>query len=160
MARTMEPLIQRGASEDAAPLSALALRAKGHWGYPEQWLAAWKPELTLSPADIDGMHVHVARWGGRIAGFYALQGRGATLSLEHFWVDPVDMGRGIGRALLRHALKHAAYHGAKHVDIESDPNAEGFYLRLGARRVGWRSRPVAGTARKLPLLLIDVVAAP
>jgi ribosomal protein S18 acetylase RimI-like enzyme len=156
----MEPLIQRGASEDAAPLSALALRAKGYWGYSEEWLEAWKPELTLSPTDIRRMHVHVARVGGRIAGFYALHGGGRTLSLEHLWVGPEDIGRGVGRALLLHALKHAADRGAKNVEIESDPNAEGFYLRLGARRVGWRSRPVAGTARRLPLLLIEVDTAP
>jgi GNAT superfamily N-acetyltransferase len=155
MTSSVEPLIQRGAPEDTAALTALAQRAKAHWGYPEEWLAIWKPELTLSPADIHRMHVHVARLGRRIAGFYALLGQGQTQSLEHFWVDPDDMGRGVGRALLRHALKHAADHGAKDVEIESDPNAEGFYLRLGARQVGWRSRPVAGTARRLPLLLID-----
>ena len=60
MARTLKPLIQRGAAEDAAALTALALRSKAHWGYPQEWLAIWKPELTLSPADIDGMHVQVA----------------------------------------------------------------------------------------------------
>jgi GNAT superfamily N-acetyltransferase len=155
-----EPPIRLAAPEDAGPLSLLARRAKGHWGYPEEWLAAWEPELTRSPADIRRMHVHVARSDDHIAGFYALDGEGRTLTLEHFWVDPDHMGRGVGRTLFRHALDYAAGHGAGKLQIESDPNAESFYVHMGARRVGWRSRPVAGTDRRLPLLVIELTRSP
>jgi len=153
--RTTELRIRRGEPEEADALSEIARRSKAHWGYPEEWLAVWEPDLTLSPADIEGMHVQVAQEDKRIAGFYALDGEGQTLTLEHFWVHPDHMGRGIGRALLHHALEQAASLGAAQLEIESDPNAEGFYVRMGARRVGWRSRPVAGTDRKLPLMVLE-----
>lgn len=156
MARTAQPRIQRGVPEDAGPLSQVARRSKAHWGYAEEWLAAWESDLTLSPEDIRRMHVQVARTDHRIAGFYALDGEVPTLTLEHFWVDPDHMGQGIGRALLRHALVYAAGRGADQVEIESDPNAEAFYVHMGARRVGWRPRPVAGTDRRLPLLVIEL----
>jgi hypothetical protein len=38
--------------------------------------------------------------------------------------------------------------------IVSDPNAEGFYLRMGAQRVGWVAAQPRG--RRLPLLVIHV----
>ncbi len=38
--------------------------------------------------------------------------------------------------------------------IASDPNAEGFYLKMGARRVG--ETPSQPEGRALPLLLLEV----
>ena len=42
------------------------------------------------------------------------------------------------------------------IDITSDPNAEGFYRRLGARRVGRVYAPVGGAPRYLPRLTLEV----
>jgi GNAT superfamily N-acetyltransferase len=63
------------------------------------------------------------------------------------------MGRGIGRSLFIHALGRAKELGFRELEIESDPNAEGFYLRLGARRVSTLVRVVAGQSREVPLLV-------
>jgi hypothetical protein len=46
--------------------------------------------------------------------------------------------------------------GASAVAIESDPNAEGFYLRMGARRVGENVYEIEGPKRKLPLLTVEI----
>jgi len=40
--------------------------------------------------------------------------------------------------------------------IESDPNAEGFYLRMGARRIGIKAAEVDGVQRELPVLVYEV----
>ncbi len=40
--------------------------------------------------------------------------------------------------------------------IESDPHAEGFYLRLGARRVGSLRADVGAVRRTLPVLRLDL----
>jgi predicted N-acetyltransferase YhbS len=66
------------------------------------------------------------------------------------------MGRGIGRALFLHAVNKARELGARTLYIESDPNAEGFYLRMGANRVGVVSGKVAGLFRELPLLAYEL----
>jgi hypothetical protein len=42
------------------------------------------------------------------------------------------------------------------VAIESDPNAEGFYLRMGARRIGENVYEIEGRKRKLPLLTVEI----
>jgi GNAT superfamily N-acetyltransferase len=69
-------------------------------------------------------------------GFYALVGEGSQIELEHLWVLPEHMSAGIGRALFAHAVRRAASLNADLLEIESDPNAEGFYRRMGAIRVG------------------------
>ena len=141
---------------EVAALSELAQRAKAHWGYPAERLAAWRPQLTVSVPDLVELAVFVARQSERPVGFYALGRDGDALCLEHFWVDPPSMGRGIGRLLLRHAQQEARTRGCDVIQIDADPNAEAFYVRLGAVRVGVVAAPVAGTARELPRLRLDV----
>ena len=66
------------------------------------------------------------------------------------------MGTGVGRALFEDAVRRAAALGTEVVGIESDPHAEGFYRRMGARRVGEISYPIDGQRRMLPLLVVEV----
>ena len=71
------------------------------------------------------------------------------------WVEPSAIGTGLGRTLWVHLLGQARALGHRALLIESDPNAEGFYLRMGARRVGERaSKILAG--RMLPVMVVDV----
>jgi predicted N-acetyltransferase YhbS len=72
------------------------------------------------------------------------------------WVDPRWMGAGIGRRLFAHLLRRLRRDGVARLTIASDPHAEGFYRKLGARRVG----SVASTprGRRLPLLTLRVPA--
>ena len=69
---------------------------------------------------------------------------------------PEYIGTGVGRVLFDHAVRRAAASGAEVLGLESDPNAEGFYRRMGARRVGEISYPKDGQRRTLPLLAVDV----
>ena len=93
---------------------------------------------------------------GEPVGFYALVGEGCRIELEHLWVLPKRMGTGVGRALLEHAAGRAADLGAETLGIEADPNAEGFYRRMGARRVGETTYELDGQERILPLLALDM----
>ena len=43
----------------------------------------------------------------------------------------------------------------KEVSITADPNAAGFYERMGARRIGELDSQIDGTPRKLPRLKIE-----
>lgn len=137
-------------------LSRLAFRSKAHWGYPREWLEAWRPELTLTPATLQEQRVFVARPDGEAAGFYGLLIDGELASLEHLWVDPAFLGRGVGAALFRHARAEARREGCRVLQVDSDPHAEGFYLRMGAVRHSLVPAPVAGVDRELPRLWLDL----
>lgn len=143
---------------DAPALTGLAIRSKAHWPYPEEWLAEWRPQLTITEELVASAPVYVARRGPTPVGFYALEITGRVASLEHLWVDPSAMRRGIGRALFEHARDRAARLGCEVLRIDSDPHAEPFYLAMGAARVGTVPAPVAGHRRELPRLQIRCAA--
>ncbi len=151
--------IRRCDSRQAGRLTEIAHAAKRHWGYPDRYIAAWRGELTLTPAFVVSHEVHAAVIGATLAGFYALARDGKRVELEHLWVDPSRIGQGVGRALFRHALERARSLGARTIEVTSDPNAEGFYARMGAQRVGNVEAPVLGEARRLPRLSLEIRSA-
>jgi GNAT superfamily N-acetyltransferase len=143
-------MIRRAVAADAAALTALAHAAKRHWRYPEEWIALWRRDLTFTPEFIERHPVHCAVEADVIVGVYALLFAGADCELEHFWVMPARMGAGVGRALFEHAVERCRAIGARRLWINADPNAEGFYERMGARRVG--EVPSTPAGRMLPRL--------
>src|SRR5213594_2665157 len=59
-----------------------------------------------------------------------------------------------GARMFEHAVATLRADSARVLRIASDPYAEGFYLRMGARRVGeWPSTP---SGRTLPLFVLEV----
>lgn len=141
--------------EAAGVLTRISFSAKRHWGYPERWIQSWKDALTITPEFILGNEVHVAIVEGEPVGFYAFVESDGALELEHLWVEPDRIGVGVGRSLFEHAIGNAASMGAVSLKIEADPNAEGFYLRMGAWRTGENVYEIEGEKRKLPVLVFD-----
>jgi GNAT superfamily N-acetyltransferase len=152
----MSIVIRRAAPGDSTILTEIAHAAKRHWGYPERWIIQWKEVLSIRPEFVSANEVYVATLDGREMGFYALLLNDRRAVLEHMWVDPASIGAGIGRALFAHAVRTAASFKAAEIEIESDPNAEGFYLKMGARRVGEVSSVLEGQTRTLPCLIFVV----
>ncbi len=148
----------RAIPADADELTAIALAAKRHWDYPLRWLELWRPALTVQPAFIaDPAHTVIkAQRDKQTLGFYALICAAEQATLEHMWVLPAAMGQGVGRMLFQHAVQEARRWGAPTLAITADPNAEGFYLRMGARRVGEKRYLLEGQLRVLPLLVYDM----
>jgi GNAT superfamily N-acetyltransferase len=144
--------IVQAKAEDAETLSKIAHAAKRHWGYPESWIAAWRDVLTMRPEFIAGNISSCAIEDDRPVGFYVLATEEDGIHLDHLWILPRAMGRGIGRALFEHAVAEAKSAGFSCIKIEADPNAEGFYKRMGAIRVGTTVDEVEGERRELPLL--------
>jgi len=151
-------LIRRAAAADAGTLSAIAQAAKRYWGYPEPWLDAWRPALTIAPDQVAALDIFVIETAGDITGFYAAVPGSLRWTLDHLWVDPEHIGQGLGRRLVAHALARARAAGALGLDIEADPHAEPFYRRLGGQRVGEIAAPVPGAEdRRLPRLFLDAM---
>jgi N-acetylglutamate synthase-like GNAT family acetyltransferase len=148
-------MIRAASVDEAAVLTTIALDAKRYWGYPEHWIRQWEKDLTISPEFIRDNQVFVAEADGEVRGFYALCVSGAKAELEHMWVTPAAIGTGIGKELFLDAMERAAALDVRDVQITSDPNAAGFYKRMGATQVGETDAPVDGQSRKLPRLKIN-----
>ncbi|MFJ7081690.1 GNAT family N-acetyltransferase [Streptomyces griseus] len=143
--------IRAGEAAEAAALTELALRSKGHWEYDAEFLAACREELTMRPAEVAARRTLVADEGGRILGFTTLDGEPPRGALGMMFVEPDTIGRGVGRSLFTHTMDEARRLGFTHLTIDSDPNAEPFYRSMGAVRIGATpSGSVPG--RELPLL--------
>ena len=142
--------------DDAARLTDIAFAAKRHWGYPDDWMESWRDILTVRPEFIASHETFSAVVDGQLVGFYSLGQKDGRLDLLHLWVLPDWTGRGIGRSLFCHALERMRALGFRELQIESDPNAEGFYQRLGARRAGVSVQTVEQQRRELPILIYEV----
>ena len=155
MAAAATARVRDARPDEAQELSDLALRSKAHWGYGRDFLEACRPALTLSPDDVRRDEVGALELEGRLVGFHRISGEPPEGELADLWVDPDFIGRGLGLELVRDACRRARAHGFRSLVVESDPHAEGFYVRLGAVRIGERESSVAG-GRCLPLLRLEV----
>ena len=153
----MDIVIRAAEPADLPRLGEIAAAAKRHWGYPPGWLAAWRAQLTITPAHLTSWHVRVAAHAdGAPLGFAAIAPASPRWMLEHLWVDPGALGQGIGRLLVRDALRAAQAGGSAGLMIEADPHAAGFYLRCGASRAGAIAAAMPGAPdRTLPIFWLD-----
>jgi len=136
-------------------LTRIAHEAKRHWGYPEHWIKHWQDDLTITPDFVATNQVYVAEREGELLGFYALIVLKDKAELDHMWVAPEHIGTGVGKELFIHAMQTAAKQNILEVGILSDPNAEGFYRKMGAHQVGETISEIDGKPRSLPRLTVN-----
>lgn len=133
--------LRRAAPDDAAMLAAIAFASKAHWGYSPAQLDAWRADLSPTGESLASQPAWVAWIDGEAAGFYQLVFGGGDAELEHLWVHPAFMRRGVGTYLLSHARVTAAAQGVAGIAIDADPSAEAFYLAMGAVRTALVAAP-------------------
>ena len=148
--------IQRAVPEWAAELSNIAFAAKAYWGYPKRWMEMWRPQLTFSPQYFEQYESWVALDHARPIAFYTLEERKGNGWLENLWVLPAYIGKGIGRALFLHAVELSRQRGYRTLQLEADPNAVGFYERMGMYKIGERQYELEGHPRVLPTMELEL----
>jgi GNAT superfamily N-acetyltransferase len=150
----------RAAREDeAAMLTEIAVRSKAHWGYDADFMRDALEDLTVSSEYIRANTVYVAEVGKKVAAFYSLKVDGEEIELHNLFAEPQFIGTGLGKLLWHHAAGKARMLGFTRMLIVSEPFAEGFYLAMGAVRIGEFESPIR-TGRWLPMLVYALDAAP
>ncbi len=135
-------------------LTQIAHDAKRYWGYPENWIKHWHDELTISSDFVNTNDVYVLVSEDEVRGFYALVVRKDKAELEHLWVAPKYIGTGVGKELFLHAMQRAGAGNVSELQISSDPNAEGFYQKMGAHRIGEVRADMDDKPRTVPRLAV------
>lgn len=148
--------IVRARLEHADILTQITIAAKRYWNYPEHWIQAWLPVLTISPEYISRNETWLATLSDAPVAYYSLKQEDNELWLDNLWVLPDHMGKGIGKILFNHALERSRERGASTLNIEADPNAEAFYAHMGARRIGEHHSEIDGQPRILPVMEIKL----
>jgi RimJ/RimL family protein N-acetyltransferase len=147
---------RRAIAADAPRLTEIAFAAKRYWGYPERWIVVWRDQLIITEDYVNSHQVILAENEEVISGFYGLSIDDSKAGLDYLWVDPPRIGQGIGRTLLEHACQTATSLGAERMEIIADPNAEGFYRRMGAEKIGESVYELEGQIRRLPLMVLQL----
>jgi ribosomal protein S18 acetylase RimI-like enzyme len=148
-------VIHRASPDDAERLTQITVTSKRYWNYPEKWIQLWLPQLTLSSFYILENEVWLASMKEAPVGYYSLIHDLNDLWLENLWVLPEYMEQGIGRQLFCHALERSRMLGFSNLKIEADPNAQGFYERMGANKAGEHRYELDGHQRVLPIMEIN-----
>src|SRR5262245_23535816 len=140
--------------DEASALEALQRRASDVWEEYRAQLAA-HPDAIAPPhrAIAEGRVRVAADASGRPLGFSVVQPvEDGRCELDDLFVEPDWMRRGVGRLLVDDVGARAAAAGASYVDVIANPNALGFYSRLGFEETGAASTRF-GSARRMTLPL-------
>ena len=143
-----------GREQDFARLREIAVDAKAYWGYDRRRVEEWAEAGDLEPDSLRARLLYVAEAGGEPIGWAALIPRGEVGWLEDLWVEPAWIGRGVGRLLFEHVADRARELGARRLEWEAEPNAKGFYERMGGSYV--RDSEVTEWGRVLDVLGVEL----
>ena len=141
--------------EEAATLTAIAFASKASWPYSPAAMNVWRDTLRITPEYIGANLLCVAEVEGQAVGFIAMVPGPTRWQLDHLWILPGHMRRGLGRSLVGFGMRAALQAAAAEIFIDADPYAEKFYLSCGARRIGEVPAPIEGEpARVRPQMII------
>ena len=97
--------IRRAVGSDAEHITEVAYTSKASWGYPESWLDLWEADLKVTPEAIQKNPGWVITESERISGYCRIEREKDVLEIEHMWIHPECMGKGMGKKLLNHAIE-------------------------------------------------------
>ncbi|CUH97381.1 hypothetical protein P22_3509 [Propionispora sp. 2/2-37] len=161
----MTSIVREADLSESHILTDISFAAKRYWNYPKAYFEIWKDELTITPEYIQNNKVCVAEVDGRVVGYFSLvevkrdfwAGRvfvNAGFWLEHIFIQPEYIGRGIGTQLINYLEAMCRELGVDKVRIFSDPNANGFYDKMSARYLGESPSSIEG--RTVSLYELDI----
>lgn len=136
---------------EAGPLTQLTLASKKHWGYPEEWMALWLDDLTITAEYIKENMVIVTEEGAELLGYVSIKKEDDNFYLDNLFIHPSHIRKGIGEKLLDFALGWCREKQIAQLHVYSDPYSKGFYEKTGAvyvREIASESIP----GRTLPFL--------
>jgi GNAT superfamily N-acetyltransferase len=148
--------IRRARADEGARLKEIAVAAKSHWGYERESVERWADQGDFSPQHLDDMNAFVAEAGAGVVGWCSVVPKGDTWWLEDLWVEPAWIGKGreSARASSATPRRSHARMGARLLEWEAEPNALGFYERMGACYV--RDSEPSAWGRIIPVMGIDL----
>ena len=125
--------IRPGGLDEGDLLKEIAIAAKGFWGYEPAKVREWADRGDFTAERLAELTVFVAESDGRPIAWSSVIEKGERAWLEDLWVEPGWIGNGVGSALFRHSVDYAKELGAVGLEWEVEPNALGFYEKMGAR---------------------------
>ncbi|WP_422487354.1 GNAT family N-acetyltransferase [Gudongella sp. DL1XJH-153] len=128
--------IRRANPKEHEILTDLAVTSESYWGYDKKFLSAFRSIYGLSEDYIMNHPTFVMEDDDEIIGFYNLIESDEEVTLEYFYIDPVNIRKGYGSQLWEHLVEFCKNRGILELQFVSSPEARKFYEKMGAVVVG------------------------
>lgn len=135
-------------------INAFIRKSKSYWGYTEAFLDAFmeKWRVKLKGAFLENELIFLEQ-DKQPVGLFAFKINEQDLpELDLFFIDFNRIGQGIGKAMWQQVLNFAKKRGWEKFLLISDPNAEGFYIKMGAKTI---SRFESFPGRFVPVMQVE-----
>ena len=147
--------IRSALRSDLPVLNKIIKASKMHWGYPSEWWDHWEKDTLLKEPDFTTGFIFVLELDNSIEGVCTIfeeknhYGIEHLYEIEHLFIRPSTIGKGLGKTLLAESLRRAITK-EKPVVVVADPNALSFYQKQGFFQFSQVASKPAG--RYLPVL--------
>lgn len=152
--KNMNPIIKEANSSQADLLSKIAFESKKYWGYSDEFMEKCREDLTVTADYIENNLVKVIYSNQLVAGFYAFDIK--MMMLDALFVSPSFIDKKIGILLWNDLIDELKDRQINKFTFDSEPNAVGFYKKMGAVQVGETISSVDKT-RRLPFMECEVI---
>ncbi len=155
-------MIRRAKITEDQILTHISFAAKNYWKYPEQYLEVWGNELTITMEYLRQNDVFIIERNMVPVGYYSIVELKNDIEihndiiskgiwLEHMFLIPEYIGKGLGTEMFAHLRDYCQQMQYKEVGILADPNAKGFYEKMGCSYI--REIPSNIQGRTTPYLI-------
>lgn len=129
--------IQKAIPGDHEILTQITKKSKAYWGYSNEQIEDWSPFLTVTEEYIETNSVFNLMLDNEIVGYYSFFHESEnSLKLDNLFVLPDFIGKGFGKLLMNDFLVRLQDLSVQKVVLNSEPNAESFYIKFGFVKIG------------------------
>jgi len=129
--------IEKANITDHEILTSITKKSKAYWGYSAEQIQDWDKNLTISKDYIREHNVFKLVENGLIIGYYSYVFKDEkVIELDNLFILPEHIGRGFGKYLLLDFLNRIKETGIEKITLDSEPNAESFYAKMGFIKIG------------------------
>ena len=129
--------IKKANLNDNEILTVITKKSKAHWGYSEEQILKWNKNLTISKEYIESNSVFTLVNNEKTIGYYSyIVKEEKNVLLDNLFILPEYIGKGFGKYLMNDFLNRMKDEKFEKITLDSEPNAEDFYLKIGFKKIG------------------------
>ena len=129
--------IEKVNTTDSEILTQITKKSKAYWGYSAEQIQKWEVSLTISQDYIREHDVFKLVKDSVIIGYYSyLFEDGKNVKMDNLFILPEYIGKGFGKYLFLDFLNRMKEAEIQTIQLDSEPNAEGFYSKMGFVKIG------------------------
>jgi hypothetical protein len=115
-------------------LTDTAIASKQYWGYSDEVIRLLRPDLEVTEEYILRNEAVKVFEGSAFIGFYSLKLlENGVMEIDNLWLTVDNIKKGYGRLIFVQILKHLKTIGHAKATLIAEPNAKGFYDKMGGK---------------------------